>query len=84
MSLQSHNRRFRRLALERVEDRKLLAPVAFATGMENQLSAYKNDVAGGALPLYAPDPAPENWTVYKCEFSRTRVVTEADIAEVTC
>jgi hypothetical protein len=52
MSLQSHNRRFRRLALERVEDRKLLAPVAFATGMENQLSAYKNDVAGGALPLY--------------------------------
>jgi hypothetical protein len=30
------------------------------------------------------DPAPENWTVYKCEFSRTRVVTEADIAEVTC
>jgi hypothetical protein len=53
MSLRTNNRRIRRLALERVEDRKLLAPVAFATGMESQLSALTaNAASGGTLPLY--------------------------------
>jgi len=30
------------------------------------------------------DVAPENWTILECEFSRTRLVTEAGFAEVTC
>ena len=54
MSIRTHNRRFRRLALERVEDRKMLAPVAFATGMDNQLSALTSNAASdGTLPLPA-------------------------------
>ena len=51
-------------------------PVTFAAVVKTKTEKV---FAGRVL-----DPAPKNWTSLECEFSRTRLVTEAGLAEVTC
>ncbi len=45
----SRGRKFRRLGVERVEDRRLLAAIAFQTGMEAQLGAVQGNAAASLV-----------------------------------